>query len=139
MQRKDEHMFWILVVIFIVVPAIELWGLITVGSWIGPIPTILLVIFTGIVGVYFAKREGLSTWRKAQEQMSRGEMPGDALLDGACILVGGVLLLTPGFFTDVTGFLLVFPYSRKFIRFLLKKWMFKRVERMMQRQRHPWE
>ncbi|SFI82396.1 FxsA family protein [Thermoflavimicrobium dichotomicum] len=121
-------MFWIGVFIFILVPIIELWGLISVGQMIGTIPTILLVILTGVLGVYLAKREGFKTIRAAREQIYRGEPPGEAILDGACILVGGVMLLTPGFLTDITGFLLVFPYTRKVIKRLVVKWLQKKME-----------
>ncbi|SEM97238.1 FxsA family protein [Lihuaxuella thermophila] len=120
-------MFWLIVGIIILVPVIELWGLITVGSWIGPFPTILLVIATGVIGGYLARREGLNTYRLAMIQLRNGELPADTLLDGACILAGGIFLLTPGFFTDLIGFILVFPYTRGMAKLLIKRWLNKKI------------
>ncbi|MBA4495286.1 FxsA family protein [Paenactinomyces guangxiensis] len=120
-------MFWLIVSVIIVIPVIELWGLITVGSWIGAFPTILLVIATGVIGGYLARREGIHTYRLFMIQLRNGELPGDTLLDGACVLVGGVFLLTPGFFTDIIGFLLLFPYSRGIIKLFLKRWFNKKI------------
>jgi UPF0716 protein FxsA len=116
-------MFRILVVLFIIVPAIELWGLISIGKIIGGWNTVALVILTGFVGAWLAKQQGLQVLRLLQVQLSRGEMPTDALIDGAMVLVGGVLLLTPGFFTDLAGFLLLIPYTRMILRHLVKKWL----------------
>jgi UPF0716 protein FxsA len=119
--------FWWVVGAIILLPVIELWGLIAVGSWIGTVPTILMVIFSGVVGAWLAKREGLRTWKLATIQLQNGEIPADTLLDGILILIGGVFLITPGFLTDVMGFLLVFPYTRSIIRFLLKSWLAKKL------------
>ncbi len=116
-------MFRILVLLFIVVPAIELWGLISVGKVIGGWATVALVILTGVVGAWLAKQQGVQTLRLLQVQLSRGQMPTDAFLDGLIILVGGVLLLTPGFVTDLAGFLFLLPYTRTIIRYFLKKWL----------------
>ena len=80
-----------------------------------------VIIFTGIIGAYLAKREGLQTIRRMQEQLSHGEIPGEAVIDGICILIGGALLVTPGFITDLTGFLLLLPPTRKPFKFLMKK------------------
>jgi UPF0716 protein FxsA len=116
-------MFRILVLLLIVVPAIELWGLISVGKLIGGWTTVGLVILTGIVGAWLAKRQGLQVLRLMQLQLSRGQMPTDAILDGVLVLIGGVLLLSPGFVTDTIGFLLLIPYTRMILRHLLKKWI----------------
>lgn len=105
----------------IIVPAVEIWGLITAGKWIGATPTVLLVIATGVAGWYLARKQGLQTLRLAQIQLSRGELPGDVLLDGICILAGGLLLVVPGFFTDVLGILLLIPYIRGMAKLLLKR------------------
>lgn len=115
--------FRVLLLLFIIVPAIEMWGLISVGRWIGPLPTIGLVIFTGVLGAWLAKQQGLQVARLVQLQLARGEMPTDALLDGALVLSGAILLLTPGFVTDSIGFLLLFPYTRMVIRHGLKQWI----------------
>lgn len=120
-------MFRILLVLFIVVPAIELWGIITVGKLIGGWPTVGLVILTGFLGAWLAKRQGLQVFRLVQLQLSRGQMPTESLIDGALVLVGGVLLLAPGFFTDTIGFLLLIPYTRMIVRHLLKLWLWKLI------------
>lgn len=114
-------MFRILILILIAVPALEIWGFVTAGKIIGSWPTILLVIITGVAGGYLARWQGMQTLHLARIQLSRGELPGDALLDGVCILAGGLLLLAPGFFTDILGLLLLIPYTRGMVRLLLKR------------------
>ncbi|WP_126425535.1 FxsA family protein [Brevibacillus marinus] len=116
-------MFRLLVLLFIVVPAIELWGLIAVGKWIGGWTTVGMVILSGVLGAWLAKQQGLQVLRLVQLQLSRGELPTNALLDGLLVLGGGMLLLTPGFFTDIAGLVLLIPYTRMFVRFFLKKWI----------------
>lgn len=112
-----------LFLLIILIPAVDIGVLLLSGKAIGVWPTIVLILLTGIIGAYLAKREGLQTIRRAQEQLSYGEIPGEAVLDGICILIGGTLLLTPGFITDVTGFLFLFPLSRRPIKyFILKAW-----------------
>ncbi|WP_210364945.1 FxsA family protein [Bacillus sp. REN3] len=110
-----------LFLLIIIVPAAEIGILLVSGQLIGVWPTILLIIFTGVLGAYLAKQQGLETIRRAQEQLRRGMMPGDAILDGISVLVGGTLLLTPGFVTDTTGFLLLAPPTRKFFKALMLK------------------
>ncbi|MEA3320894.1 MAG: FxsA family protein [Bacillota bacterium] len=109
-------MFRILLALIIVVPALEIWLLITAGKLIGPIPTIMLIILTGVLGAWLAKYQGVSALRSAQEKMNSGQMPGDVIIDGLCILVGGVVLLTPGFITDAIGFALLLPPTRNLIK-----------------------
>ncbi|WP_025028372.1 FxsA family protein [Caldalkalibacillus mannanilyticus] len=121
-------MFRILVLMLIIVPVIELWGLISVGKWIGAWPTVGLVILTGIIGAWLAKREGLQTLQLVRLQLEKGEMPGQAVLDGICILVGGAVLLTPGFFTDIVGFFLLVPYTRNIVKAMLRKWFEKWIK-----------
>jgi UPF0716 protein FxsA len=105
----------------IVVPALEIGLLILSGQAFGVWATILMIIATGVLGAYLAKRQGLQAIQSVQEQIRFGQVPGDAIVDGLCILVGGVVLLTPGFITDAIGFLLLFPQSRRFIKpFILK-------------------
>lgn len=118
-----------LALLIIVIPAIDIGVLLLSGKTLGVIPTIALIILTGIVGAYLAKREGLQTIRRAQEQLAYGQIPGESVLDGICILIGGTLLLTPGFITDVVGFLLLFPPSRKPFKFFIKNALRKRIEK----------
>ncbi|MCM3065052.1 membrane protein FxsA [Priestia flexa] len=105
-----------LVPILIIIPAIEITLLLTVSLKIGILPTFFLILATGILGAYLAKKQGMKTLHKARQQMNSGQVPGEAIVDGLCILIGGLLLLTPGFFTDTTGFLLLIPATRKFIK-----------------------
>lgn len=121
-------MFRILILLILLVPAVEIWGLITAGKVIGATPTVLLVIATGVAGGYLARKQGLQTLHLARLQLSRGELPGDALLEGVCILAGGFLLLTPGFFTDVLGALLLLPYTRGMAKLLLKRKLFQYID-----------
>lgn len=116
-------LFRLLVILFIVIPAIELWGLISVGKVIGGWTTVVLVILTGVVGAWLAKQQGLQVLQLVQVQLSRGQMPTDALIDGVLVLVGAILLLTPGFVTDSVGFFLLVPYTRMILRHFLKKWL----------------
>ena len=99
----------------IFVPAIEIYLLIKIGSQIGAITTILLIFITAIVGVYYAKYEGLNTLRSGFNQLKRNETPTYEMLSGAAIAFAAVLLIIPGFATDLLGFLLIFPLTRKFI------------------------
>lgn len=116
-----------LLLLIIVVPAAEIGILMFSGKTIGLWPTLLMIILTGVLGSYLAKKQGLATIRKAQEQLSYGQIPGDAVLDGICILVGGTFLLTPGFITDILGILLLAPPTRKFFKLLIsasfRKWI----------------
>ena len=105
-----------LLLFLIIVPAAEIAILLTAGNTIGVLPTILLIIATGIAGSYLAKQQGLEVIRQAQRQMQYGQMPGNTIIDGICILVGGVLLLTPGFISDSMGFILLLPPTRTMIR-----------------------
>ncbi len=117
----------LIVLLVILVPAIELWGIITVGRFIGAGPTVLIIILTGILGGYFAKQQGWQTLRLAQIQLNRGELPTEALLDGVCILAGGVLLITPGFITDLIGVLLLIPLTRGIIKLWTKAYLLKKI------------
>lgn len=114
-------MLRIIVIALIAVPFIEIWGLLKVGQWIGPWPTILAVVLTAVLGGFLTKQQGLQVLRLVQLQLRRGELPGSAIIDGVCILAGGVLLMTPGFFTDALGFLLLLPFTRGIVKIWLKK------------------
>ncbi|PLS02708.1 membrane protein FxsA [Neobacillus cucumis] len=116
-----------LFLLLIIIPAADIGFLLLSGKTIGVWPTILLIILTGIIGAYLAKREGLQTIRKVQEQLSRGQLPGDAVLDGVCILLGAAFLLTPGFMTDIVGFLMLFPPTRKLFKVLIMYFFKKKI------------
>ena len=99
----------------ILVPIIEIYLLIKIGSQIGAMTTILLIFSTAIVGVYYAKYEGLNTLKSGFSQLSKNETPTYEVISGAAIAFAALLLIIPGFLTDILGFLLIFPASRKLI------------------------
>ena len=107
----------------ILIPIIEIYLLIKIGSQIGAISTILLIFITAIVGIYYAKYEGLNTLKSGFLQLSKNESPTYEVISGAAIAFAAVLLIIPGFLTDIIGFLLIFPISRKiFFGKLTKKY-----------------
>ena len=97
----------------ILIPVIEIYLFIKIGSQIGAITTILLIFTTAIVGIYYAKHEGLNTLRSGFTQLSKNEVPTYEMLSGAAIAFAALLLIIPGFATDILGFLLIFPITRK--------------------------
>ena len=99
----------------IFIPVIEIFLLIKIGSQIGAITTILLIFTTAIVGVYYAKYEGLNTLKSGFEQISKNKAPKYEMITGAAIAFAALLLIIPGFATDVIGFLIIFPISRNFL------------------------
>jgi UPF0716 protein FxsA len=102
-------------ILIILIPIVEIFLFIKMGSQIGAITTILLIFVTAIVGVYYAKYEGLNTLKAGFAQLSRNEAPTYEMLSGAAIAFAALLLIIPGFATDILGFLLIFPITRKFI------------------------
>jgi UPF0716 protein FxsA len=100
--------------LIILIPAIEIFLFIKIGSQIGAITTILLIFATAIIGVYYAKYEGLNTLKAGFTQLSKNESPTYEMLSGAAIAFAALLLIIPGFATDIIGFLLIFPKTRKF-------------------------
>ncbi|TKY91456.1 MAG: FxsA family protein, partial [Candidatus Methanomarinus sp.] len=112
-----------LLILFIVLPFVELYILIELGSSIGTLPTLGIVVLTGIAGAALAKHQGLSVLRRIQTEMSFGQMPEDVIFDGVLVLIGAVLLITPGILTDTTGFLLLIPVTRKIFKKYLKVWV----------------
>ena len=106
----------------ILVPIIEIYLLIKIGSQIGALTTILLIFTTAIVGIYYAKYEGLNTLRSGFIQLSKNKAPTYEMISGAVIAFAALLLIIPGFFTDILGFLLLFPITRSFIlNFMFKR------------------
>ena len=99
----------------ILVPGVEIYLLIKIGSQIGAMSTILLIFATAITGIYYAKYEGLNTLKSGFAQLSKNETPTYEVISGAAIAFAALLLIIPGFATDTLGFLLIFPYSRKLI------------------------
>ena len=112
-----------ILILFVIVPVTELYILIEVGKKIGSLSTIGIIILTGIIGAYLVKSQGFMILRKIQNDLNEGIMPGDSLIQGAIILAGGILLLTPGFVTDIVGFIFLIPVSRSIVKKYLLKWL----------------
>ena len=108
-------LFRILFALFILIPIIEIYLLIQVGSVIGAIPTIAMVVFTAVLGGLLMRYQGLTTLTRVQTALARGELPTVAMLEGVVIMISGALLLTPGFFTDTLGFLGLIPPLRQWL------------------------
>ncbi len=113
-------MFFILLAVFILLPIFELSLLIRIGTYIGPAATIGLVLLTGAIGAYLARREGASVVQRIQQRTRRGELPTEELLHGVLVFAAGLLLITPGFFTDAVGFALLSAQCRQIVSRILK-------------------
>lgn len=112
---------WLLLVAFVVVPLVEIFVLVQVGQVIGPWWTILLLIAASALGAWLIKREGSRAWAALREALQTGRMPARELADAGLILIGGTLMLTPGFVSDVVGILLILPLTRPVARRLLTR------------------
>ncbi len=121
-------MFLKLLILFIVVPIIEIAILVKIGTLIGFWPTMLIVIATGITGAMLARMQGFLVFNRIRTELQMGRMPAEELIDALLVLIGGILLLTPGLLTDLIGFLMLIHWSRK----LLKKWLGKRFRQWVQ-------
>ncbi|MGM0411298.1 MAG: FxsA family protein [Bacillota bacterium] len=114
-------MFIKLLIAFATIPLIELALLIKIGEYIGILPTIVIVAFTGVIGITLAKNQGYQVISRIKINIEHGRMPADDLIGGVLILIGGTMLLTPGIITDISGFSLIIPTSRKVIAKFVKK------------------
>lgn len=112
-----------LLLLFIIVPVVELYVLIEIGRKIGTWHTIGIIVLTGILGAYLVKSQGFLILRKIQNDLNEGILPGDSLIQGAIILAGGILLITPGFITDTIGFAFLIPVGREVVKKYLLKWL----------------
>lgn len=116
----------IALILFIIVPLLEMIVLIEVGSIIGAIPTVFLVVLTATVGIWLLKLEGMQTWARVQQKLAQGAIPETELLEGIMLIVGGALLLTPGFVTDTVGFICLLPGLRRPIaRWMIRQAVFR--------------
>jgi UPF0716 protein FxsA len=111
----------LLVILFIVIPIAELYVIIQVGQAIGVVPTLILLLADAVLGSMLLKHEGRSAWRRFNEALAARRFPGKEVADGVLIVIGGTLLLTPGFLTDVFGLLLLLPPTRAIARRVLKR------------------
>lgn len=117
--------FRTLLILFITIPILEIYLLLTIGSWIGVLPTILLIFFTAILGAFLLRLQGMSTLARVQQQADQGQLPAIELLEGLMLLIAAALLLTPGFFTDTIGFLSLVPAVRQIVARHLLSHIFK--------------
>ena len=116
-----------LFLLFAVVPLIELYFLIKVGTYIGALNTVLLIIATALLGAYLARLEGLRTLRQINDNLAQGILPAEELIDGLLIFAGGVLLITPGVLTDIFALFLLIPFTRT----IFKRWLRRKFDRMV--------
>ena len=121
-------MFGKLFLLFAVVPVAEIYVLVTVGGAIGVLPTIILVLLTALAGAHLARLQGLSVMMRIRENLAQGFMPAEELLDGLLIFLAGMVLLTPGFLTDIAGLLILLPVTRN----MFKRWLRKKFDEWRQ-------
>ena len=108
--------------LFILMPILEMWLLITIGSYIGALSTILLVMLTALIGIGLLREQGVSTLWRGREKLQQGKIPAQEMMEGIVLAVSGALLLTPGFVTDTIGFLGLLPFSRIYlVKIILQK------------------
>jgi UPF0716 protein FxsA len=117
---------WLLALL-IIVPALEMWGIIEMGQWIGGWATFGLLILTGFLGARLVRTEGRKVWQQAQRQMEAGQVPGYTLLEGLCVLAGGIMLMAPGFISDIIGISMLLPVTRPLYRIILYRWLERKV------------
>ncbi|WP_127576304.1 FxsA family protein [Paenibacillus barengoltzii] len=118
---------WIAALI-VLIPIVEFWGYMYVGEKLGVGKTIFLTLATSVIGGLMMQFEGRKVLADARAQMSGGQLPGRMVLDGLCVFAGGILLLIPGFITDIIGFTMVFPLTRILYRSPLMKWVSKKIK-----------
>ncbi|NOR81797.1 MAG: exlusion protein FxsA [Methyloprofundus sp.] len=112
----------IVFLVFLIVPFIEIYLLLQIGGIVGVFPTIALVVLTAIIGASLLRQQGIATWQRFQDNLQKGEIPAYEMVEGPILLVGGALLLTPGFFTDIIGFAcLIPPVRKKIAQYIIEK------------------
>lgn len=120
-------MAWLIGLALLVVPIVEIFVIIQVGQVIGGWPTVALLVAESAFGAWLVKREGRRAWNALQTSLQTGKLPGRELTDGALVLIGGTLLLTPGFVTDIFGFFFVLPFTRPLARRLVTRFVSRRA------------
>jgi UPF0716 protein FxsA len=126
-----------LIVAFLIVPIAEIYVIVQVGQQIGALPTIALLLLESAIGAWLVKREGRRAWRALRDAVGTGRLPSRELSDAALILVGGTLLLTPGFLSDIVGFFFILPVTRPLARRMLSGIVARRAGRMVSRRVGP--
>ena len=128
-RSRRSWLWWLVAVAFVVVPLAEVYLLVQLGQVIGPWWTILVLVAAGVLGSLLVRREGSRAWRALQAALSSHRMPATELADGALVLVGGTLLLTPGFLTDAVGLFCILPFTRPLARRALARVITRRLAR----------
>jgi UPF0716 protein FxsA len=118
-----------LLLLFVVVPAVELVLLIEIGQRIGPLPTLGLIVVTGALGAYLARRQGVAVLRRMRQETAAGRLPAAPVMDGIIILIAAALLVTPGILTDAFGFFCLIPPCRELLKRYLKAWLERAIRR----------
>lgn len=121
-------MLFRLILLFTIIPLIELALLIELGKHIGVLNTIAVVLLTGIAGAALARTQGFGILTRIRDELSHGQLPGDSLMDGIMVLAGALLLLTPGLLTDALGFALLVPFTRLFFKKYLKNYLRSKIQ-----------
>lgn len=119
----------LLIPIMIIFPALEIGVLLWSGFRLGVWNTVLLIMLTGILGVFFARKQGFEIMQKMMTALQNGHPPGEVLLDGFCVMMGGILLILPGFISDIMGFIFLLPPTRALVKPFLIKWLKNRAKR----------
>lgn len=129
-KRRSRVLSAVIVAVLIAVPILEVWLLIQVGRWIGVLPTIGVLVAEALLGAWLMRREGHRAYAALTSAFATGRMPTRELADGALVLVGGVLLVLPGFATDVVGFVCLLPFTRGLARWLLSAVVGRRIDQL---------
>lgn len=119
-------MFFKIFLLFTIIPTIELVILIKTGTIIGTLNTVIIIIITAVVGAYMVRLEGMGVMYRIRKNLVEGRFPAEELIDGLIIFIAGALLLTPGFVTDITGFIMIFPVTRNIVKTIIKKYIKRR-------------
>lgn len=112
-----------LFMLFAVIPVLEIYLLIKIGAFFGTLPTVALLLSISLAGAWLVRQQGFEILRRIQSELAQGRLPAAELLDGAMVLVGGVLLMTPGFFTDFLGLFFLIPFTRTLIKQVVARWI----------------
>src|SRR5690625_5265332 len=121
-------MRWLLL-LFLILPALEIGVFIWVGDMIGPWWVVGLIIITGMLGIMIARQQGFEAWNRARQAIHLGQAPTEYIIDGICIFIGGVFLFAPGFITDIPGFTLVLPMTRGWFRYFIMRFIERAIDR----------
>lgn len=127
MHQKSRNRNWLAIAI-IAITLIEITGIVLMTHWIGGLGAGLTMIATALVGAYLAQAEGRKVWAESQRQLQAGQIPGRMMLDGLCVFAGGILLMLPGFISDIIGVTLLLPLTRPFYRQIMLRWLEKRMK-----------